>query len=67
MIGIRARRIATGLTQMDVAELIGVKQAAVSKWESGETFPRMDKLKELAGLYECTVDELIDEVEEGVA
>ena len=45
-----ARRIA-GLTQVQVAEAVGVAQTTVSQWESGETKPKPANLKKLAGVF----------------
>lgn len=50
-----------GLTQREVAEHMGVYQSAVSFWETGKTRPRAALLVKLAGLYHCTVDELLKE------
>lgn len=50
-------------TQKEVAELLGVRPAAVSKWECGKARPSADKLLILAKLYGCTVEDLLaDEV-----
>ena len=57
----RERRIAAGLRQLDVAKKMDVDQAAVSKWESGETRPSRKYHKKLARLYGCTVAELFEE------
>ena len=51
----------SGLTQREVAEHMGVDQSAVSFWETGKTRPRAALLVKLAGLYCCTVDELLKE------
>lgn len=53
-----ARRRA-GLTAGEVARAIGVSFQNVYNWEAGSYFPRAEKLKELAKLYGCTVDELL--------
>ena len=37
-----------GLSQMELAERLGVSRQAVSRWESGDTTPTMDKLKALS-------------------
>ena len=37
-----------GLSQMELANQLGVSRQAVSRWESGDTTPTMDKLKTLA-------------------
>lgn len=49
-----AWRIYRGLTQKDVAEKLGIKQAAVSQFEN----PRKDNIERLAQLYECKVEQL---------
>lgn len=36
---LRDRREAAGLTQAELAEAVGVGQAAVSRWEAGSTAP----------------------------
>lgn len=46
------------LSQIDVAESLGVTQGAVSQWEKGESNPSADKLPELAKILGCTIDEL---------
>lgn len=47
------------LSQAAVAKEMGVSDAAVSMWETGKTQPRAGLLVKLAGLYCCTVDELL--------
>lgn len=48
-----------GLTQSEVAENLGVSFQAVSLWERGETTPEIDKLPELAKMYNVTTDWLL--------
>lgn len=57
----RKFRKRAGLTQTELAKVIDVTQSAVGSWERGEAYPRVSKLKELADLYGCTVDELLQE------
>ena len=45
-----------GLSQMELAERLGVSRQAVSRWESGDTTPTMDKLKSLAKIYGVSLD-----------
>ena len=52
-------------TQREVAKVLGVKEAAVSKWERGLSKPRADKLPILAKLYGCTIEELLADTAEG--
>ena len=49
-------------TQREVAKKLGVRESAVSKWESGQAKPRADKLPILAKLYGCTIEELLVDV-----
>ena len=48
-----------GLTQDAVANACGVSRANVSKWESGEFSPAINRLVILAGLFNCTIDDLV--------
>lgn len=57
-------RTRAGLRQDDVAKKLDVNQAAVSRWEAGETKPSRKYHKKLAKLYGCTVDELLVTEEE---
>ena len=43
-------------TQEQLAGLLGVSRQAVSRWESGDTTPTMDKLKSLARIYGVSLD-----------
>lgn len=46
------------LTQEDVAEKLGVTRQSVAKWESGESVPDLDKCKQLADIFEVSLDDL---------
>lgn len=52
-------RRASGMSQEELAEKLGVSRQAVSKWESGATQPELSKLIELSKLYSVSVDELL--------
>lgn len=49
------------MTQMEVAEILGVKPATVSKYEAGTLEPNIESLKKLAELFQISVDELLRE------
>ncbi len=49
------------MTQVEVAKLLGVKPATISKYESGTLEPNIESLKKLAKLFEISVDELLKE------
>ncbi len=56
-----------GFTQSDVAERLNVSFQAVSLWERGETTPEIDKLVDIASLYQVSLDWLLTgKVEERV-
>ena len=57
-------RIKKGLTQKDLADQLHVSFQTISKWENNENEPDIATLKELAKLYDCSVDFLINEDEE---
>lgn len=47
------------ITQEELAERLGVSRQSVSKWETGEAYPEMEKLVALCDLYRITLDELV--------
>ena len=53
------KRKEKGITQEKLAEYIGVSKASVSKWESGQSYPDILLLPELATFFNVTVDELL--------
>ena len=53
-----------GITQMALAHQLGVSRQAVTRWESGDTAPSMDKLKALAKIYDVSLDWLCSEADE---
>lgn len=58
--GIKKVREIAGLTQIQLAEAVGISQSAIALWEAGRTMPRADKLSQLAKVLNCTVDELLN-------
>ena len=51
------------MTQVEVAEVLGVKPATISKYEAGSLEPNIESLKKLAELFGVSVDELLKEDE----
>ena len=43
------------MTQVEVAEALGIKSATVSKYESGTLEPNIEALKKLAELFEVSI------------
>ncbi len=56
---IKRLRLAKGLTQEQLAELLTISTAAVSKWEARNTYPDITMLFPLAEIFGVTVDELL--------
>jgi transcriptional regulator with XRE-family HTH domain len=56
---ISKRRKEKGITQEELAGHLGVSKPAVSKWESGQSYPDILLLPELAAYFDVSVDELI--------
>ena len=50
-------------TQEQLAEKLYVSRTAVSKWESGKGYPNIDSLKDIAKLFNITIDELLSSAE----
>ncbi|SFG71681.1 helix-turn-helix domain-containing protein [Sporolactobacillus nakayamae] len=48
-----------GWSQEKLAENLGVSRQAVSKWESGQSLPDMDKLISLSDLFEVSIDSMV--------
>lgn len=60
-------RTKAGLTQMELAEKLGVTNKAVSKWETGKTKPTTNILRKMAALFGLSMDELLQIRQEGKA
>ena len=56
-------RTLKGLTQKELADKLHVSFQTVSKWENGENEPDIATLKELASMFNCSVDYLIGQDE----
>ena len=56
---IAACRKQSGLTQMQLAEKLGITDRAVSKWETGRALPDTSIMLELCGILQITVNDLL--------
>ncbi|HEY2421644.1 MAG TPA: helix-turn-helix transcriptional regulator [Neobacillus sp.] len=54
-----AKRREKGITQDAVASYIGVSKASVSKWETGQSYPDITFLPQLAAYFNISIDELM--------
>ena len=55
---IKVKRRERDLTQEELANILGVSKAAVSKWETDESYPDITLLTQIAQLFHITMDEL---------
>ena len=58
---IAKQRVASGLTQEQVAEELGIGLEAVSRMERGVVIPTVVRLFELADIFECGAADLLTE------
>ena len=58
---LQAVRHAAGLTQEQMAEELQVSRQAVSRWESGRSYPEVEKILYIANRYGISVGELFEE------
>ena len=56
---ISSLRKAKGMTQLELAEKMGVTDKAVSKWERDLSYPDINTIPKLADLFDTSVDELM--------
>ena len=54
-------RIAKGLTQNQIADVLGVSQNAVYNWENGRREPSLGAIKQIAEILDTTMFDLIGE------
>ncbi len=52
-------RKAKDLTQEQLAEKLGVSRQSVSKWESGQATPELEKIVSLSAIFDVTTDYLL--------
>ena len=49
------------MTQNEVAEVLGVKPATISKYETNTLEPNIESIKKLAEIFEISIDELLND------
>lgn len=47
------------MTQEQLSEKLEVSRQSVSKWESGVTYPEMDKILQICQMFHCNMDDLM--------
>lgn len=56
-----------GLSQEQLADALGISRQAVSKWESEQSLPELDKLPGLSRILGASIDSLVDDALEPAA
>ena len=62
---IKAQRKQRNMTQEELARLIGVKRAVISKYETGDIVPSLEQIKKIANAFNTDVVHLLG-MEEGL-
>lgn len=58
---LKTLRISRGLTQVELAKKLGMKQPSLARLENGAvTNPTLDTVRRLARVLKCTVVELVE-------
>lgn len=61
---IKDKRTSFDLTQEQLAEKLGVSKGSISSWEKGRTAPRMDKVSQMAEIFNVPWSYFVSESEE---
>ena len=60
---IQSLRKAKGMSQEELADKVGVSRQSVSKWESEQAAPDLDKIVIMSDIFEVTTDYLLKGIE----
>lgn len=60
MLNLKLARIKNGLTQKQLAELVGVSSATINRIETGKQVIKVDMLNKLANVLKIPVNELLE-------
>lgn len=52
-------RKSKNLTQEQLAEQLNISRQSISKWESGQAIPEIDKIVEISNIFDVTTDYLL--------
>ena len=54
-------REVAGISQRDLANRLGIRQAAVAQWETGKSMPTLANLIQIAETLHVSINDLVDE------
>jgi len=55
----QTKRKSANMTQLELAEKIGLTRQAISKYETGESFPDISIVIRIAEIFDTSIDELV--------
>ena len=55
---IKALRVNKGMTQSEMAELLGVTKKTIGAWENGKSMPSIDKVEPICTLLGAKYDDI---------
>ena len=58
---LKRERIAQQLTQREMAAQLNVSRQTISSWETGNSYPDIDRLIQLSDVYQISLDVLLKE------
>lgn len=61
---IRDKRLALNMSQQQLADILGVTQPSINRWEADQSFPKPPQLAPLSNALEIPLDELLALLEE---
>lgn len=56
---IKELRLSKGLSQAELAKILGYNQTAIGKYERGELEPSIETMEKLCDFFECSIDYLV--------
>jgi transcriptional regulator with XRE-family HTH domain len=62
-LAIKDKREQMNISQQHLADALGIDQSTVCLWETGKTMPRAKLLPKIAKILNCTVDDLLVNVD----
>lgn len=58
---LRKLRKGKKISQEELAEKLNISRQSVSKWETGDAYPEMNNILELCRLFNCRINELVND------
>ncbi len=56
---IKSARIKKGYTQVELGDLLGVTNKAISRWEKGDSFPNIGVIEELSRILDIRIQDIV--------